>query len=199
MDRRNERKTQEQLVQMCEDSRDDMNFVTKHSLADIEDMLGCVSRMRSMAEQGIGERLRDNTIFNASGTIKNYKTFRVNTTLLNLAQMAKLEKLNPGMDHLWSRSLQGRHFNHVNKEVGSELKKLIRDAEQGLVVPYDEARRWNLKRKEELRLYRDHRCKPALCTFWRGRTCQGGNSCSHLHMEQERNLGDRRIFGGDFD
>ena len=75
---------------MCEDSRDDPHFVHKHTLGDIEDMLGSVSRMHSMSEQGIGEPLRDNQIFNSPGTIKNYKTFRANTTLLNLAQMAKL-------------------------------------------------------------------------------------------------------------
>ena len=85
----------------------------------------------------------------------------------------------------------------MNSQAGAELQQNIKDASNGWVVPYEEAERWNNKRREELRRWRDHRCRPVACGFHRKGDCRDEHDCAYVHMVKETHL-KSRIFGGIF-
>ena len=152
-----------------------------------------------MVQAGTHSPLRDNSTLDRAGQVEGYVDFRENTTRLNLAQLAVIEKLNPGIDNLWTRGLTGRRFKHINKELGSELETLVQDAERGWCITVDEALRWNNKRREELSRFRDHRCRPVRCGYFDKGQCRHGLDCAYVHMEKEENITTRIFCGIDDD
>ena len=92
---------------MVSDFRHDTDFMARKIVQHAGGMLGCVVGVHSMVEWGTHSPIRDLTALDKAGTLHSYKYVREVITLLNLGRLAILENLNPGVEGIWARSLQG--------------------------------------------------------------------------------------------
>ena len=170
-------------MDMLQEYRTNMTYMESKTLSDAKDMLGCVSRVYAQLKED-GQTMRDTHTLSCAGRVEGYKHFRQNTTKMNLARLAVMEKLTPGIEGIFSRSLAFRDFSHINMNLGIELTRICEDADGGWVISHSEATRWNTLRLRNIHRQGSHNMKPTRCGFQN--TCRDGEFCKHLHMVRER-------------
>ena len=179
---------------MVSAAREDMAFMQNKTEGDAKDMVGCVGRVFTEAQQQ-GVQRPDNMSLHRSGTVRDYNSFRRSTTDMNVARLCLLEKMSPGMENLFARALCNRQYGDINKQVGTELSKITDDLREGWIVTYEEAERWNTLRLRQLRDRRIHNMKPTRCGFYHTPAgCREEDNCHHIHMERTTR---RRPYAGE--